>query len=111
PDSINQEFVNNQAVIGQDSVVVILTGATSKTLDGRGAHFHLIINGIVAPGGSATTVNGDIVKILPYALGTGVIGITGAGACTLIWREENTVVSNQLPFSYLTQPTAKIQNN
>ena len=42
PDSINQEFVNNQAVIGQDSVVVILTGATSKTLDGRGAHFHLI---------------------------------------------------------------------
>ncbi len=90
-NAINSTFVNNNAVLGHDSVMVTMTHFADITFSSGGSSFQLSINGVIQSGGNGIANVGDIVKIKPIAVGVETISVDG-DCMGNFWSENNTVV-------------------
>ena len=98
-DALQNEFPNQTAVIGEDSVFITVTEPTEITLASGGSNFQLFINGILDQDGSGFADAGDVVKIKPHTIGTENINVQG-DCMNVNYSSPYTVISNPLPVEY-----------
>lgn len=106
---ILQEFPNNTAIIGQDSVVFTAFENTTVSMSNSGSNFSVYINNTLQPGGFAAASPGQVIKIKPLTIGVEEIYVESNSCGT---NQANfTVALNPLPITWSSNPTATIKNN
>lgn len=105
---ILQEFPNNTAIIGQDSVVFTAFENTTVSMSNSGSNFSVYINNTLQPGGFAAASLGQVIKIKPHTTGVEEIYVDGITCGT---NQVNfTVSSSPLPIIWSSSTTATIKN-
>ena len=109
-DALLNEFPNQTAVLGEDSVFITNTEPTEITLASGGSNFQLFINGILDQNASGFADAGDVIKIKPHTIGTEPLNIQG-DCMNVNYFSPYVVISTPLPVVWLTNPSLKFINN